>query len=256
MTRLRGLIPGALALLAGTSALGAADGRPIDWNRLSPDGQRLAQPIVTKPQVSRDVSHITYPSRREIWEYLLDYPDFAADVARVLREGKYRIRNVGDHYDVDDGRGVSGIMRPLYVDAGRRIFYLEGQYDTRWFPTLKGRAVVVLDSDHTEPAGGTPQADVRVVGYLRIDNFLVSAFVAIARDFSERTFDSKVRKFFGHVERVSRRACDDPQGLGELLAAQPDLSRERVAEFRRILLKSYIPRTPRASSITASVMVA
>ena len=236
MTRLWGLILGVLALLAAPGAIYAAAGRPIDWTRLSSDGQRLIQPVIQKPQISRDVTDIRYPSRREIWEYLLDHPDFAADVARALREGKYRVHRVGDHYEADDGRGVTGIMKPLYVEAGRRIFYLEGRYDTKWFPTLKGRAVLVLDSNYTEPTGGTPEADVRVVGYLRIENFLVGAFIAIARDFSDKTFDRKVRKFFSHVERVSRRACEDPQGLLDLLAAQPDLNRERIEEFGRILL--------------------
>ncbi len=241
MRRRQGLVLGVVASLAVAGALPAAAGRAIEWNRLSAEGLRLVEPVLNKAQIARDVSHITYPSREEIWEYLLDNPDFAAGVARVLREGKYRIRRVGDHYDADDGRGVTGTMRPLYADAGRRIFYLEGRYDTKWFPTLRGRAVLVLDTDHTQPATGTPQADVRVQGYLRIDNMLVGAFIAIARDFSERTFESKVRKFFSHVERVSRRACEDPQGLADLLAAQPDLDRERVAEFRRLLLSSHRP---------------
>jgi hypothetical protein len=241
MRRLGGLVLGVPALLVIAGTLSAATGRPIEWNRLPSDGLRLVEPIIAKAQISRDVSHITYPSREEVWKYLLDNPDFAADVARVLREGKYRIRRVGDHYDAEDGRGVFAVMRPLYADPGRRIFYLEGRYDTRWFPTLKGRAVLVLDTEHTQPASGVSQADVRVMGYLRIDNVLVGAFIAIARDFSERTFDAKVRKFFSHVERVSRRALEDPQGLADLLAAQPDLTRERVAEFRRILLS---PRRP------------
>lgn len=242
MARRPGLILGVLALLAGAGAPDAGVGQPIDWSRLSADGQRLVEPVVARPQIARDVANITYPSRRELWEYLLDYPDFAADVARALHEGKYRIRWVGDRYDVDDGRGVTGIMRPLLVEGGRRIFYLEGRYDTRWFPTLRGRAVVVLDSEYLEPAGGQPLADVRLQGYVRIDNFFVRAFIAIARDFSERTFDGKVRKFFSHVERVTRRACDDPGGLLALLAVEPGLSRERLAELRAILLRHPLPR--------------
>ncbi len=242
MARRAGLTLGLLALLAGAAAPDAGVGQPIDWGRLPSASQRLVEPVVARPQISRDVDHITYPSRREIWEYLLDYPDFAADVARALHEGKYRLRQVGDHYEADDGRGVTGTVRPLLVEGGRRIFYLEGRYDTRWFPTLQGRAVVVLDSEYVEPPGGQPLAQVRLVGYLRIDNVVVRAFMAIAREFSERTFDGKVRKFFSHVERVSRRACDDPAGLLDLLAAEPRLNRERLAEFRGILLRRPLRR--------------
>jgi hypothetical protein len=243
MARCACLLLAALAVLGGVGLSDAGIRRAIDWSRLSSGGQRLVEPVVTTAQISRDVPHIRYPSRREIWEYLLDYPDFASDVARALREGKYRIRRVADHYDVDDGRGVTGIMRALLAEDGRRIFYLEGRYDTPWLPTLKGRAVLVLDSEYLEPAGGPPLADVRVMGYVRIDNLLVRALVAIVKDFSERSFDGKVRKFFGHVERLSRRACDDPQGLLDFLAGQPGLDRERLAEFRQLLLRLPLPRT-------------
>src|SRR5437660_440292 len=97
MARRAGLTLGLLALLAGAAAPDAGVGQPIDWGRLPSASQRLVEPVVARPQISRDVAHITYPSRREIWEYLLDYPDFAADVARALHEGKYRLRLVGDH---------------------------------------------------------------------------------------------------------------------------------------------------------------
>ncbi len=252
---------------------GAAESGPVDWQRLSPDGQRLVRPVLATAQVARGVEHITYPSRREVCEYLLDHPDFASDVARALREGRYRVRRVGAHYDTWDGRGVSGRMRPLLSQDGRRIFYLEGQYDSRWLPPITGRAVLVLDSRYTTGTNGISMADISVQGYLRLDNRLLGAFLVLARDFSARTFEERVRGFFGHVERVTRRASYEPLGLLELLAEQPDLDRERLVEFRQLLLgreralwdgpvKSsvgprplYMPSAPRASSITASVMV-
>jgi hypothetical protein len=260
----------ALVFLAGASEAGS-----IDWRRLPPEAQRLVQPVVATAQVARGVDHITYPSRREVCEYLLDHPDFAADVARALREGRYRVRRVGDHYDTQDGRGVSGRMHVLLSQEGRRIFYLVGQYDSRWLPRITGQAVLVLDSRYTTATNGTPMADVSVRGFLRLDNRLLGAFLVLARDFSARTFEERVRKFFGHVERVTGRASSDPLGLLEMLGKMPDLDRERLAQFRQLLLgpgqagvestgfgrggrsgavRPYMPSAPRASSITASVM--
>jgi hypothetical protein len=241
MTPRSGLIWGLAAVMVSAVAADAVVGRPVDWSHVALRDRRLVEPVLATSQVAREVPNIVYPSRRDVWEYLLDHPDFAADLARVLREGKYRVRRAGDHWNTEDGRGVSGVVRPVYAADGRRIYYLEGQYDSKWLPTLRGRAVLILDSSYTRAASGTPLADVSVMGYLRVDNVFVGALIAIARDFSSRTFDSKVRRFFGHVERVTRRAWEDPDGLIELMAARPDVDQERLAEFRRLLLGSGAP---------------
>jgi hypothetical protein len=53
--------------------------------------------------------------------------------------------------------------------------------------------------------------------------------------------DRRVRRFFGHVAKVSRRAYDDPEGLAELLTGRPELAADRLAEFRALLLASVAP---------------
>jgi hypothetical protein len=222
-------------VLLGTDA----EAGSVDWRRLSPEAQRLVEPVIATAQVARGVDHITYPSRPDVCEYLLDHPDFAADVARALGEGRYRVRRVGRQYQTSDGRGVSGLMHPLLSQAGRRIFYLEGQYDSKWLQRIKGRAVLVLDTRYTPGTNGIAMADVSVQGYLRLDNRLLGAFIVLARDFSASTFEERVRKFFGHVERVTWRASSDPHGLLDVLAVTPDLDRDRLAEFRQLLLSQY-----------------
>lgn len=228
----------ALSLVACTAVAARAAGPAVDWDRLAPSHRRLVDPVVATSQVSREVGNITYPTRRAIWEYLLVHPDFAAQVARVIRQGKYRIQPVGDHYNVDDGRGVRGVMRPLYAAHDRHIFYLEGAYEaTRWLPTVAGRVVLVLDHRYLEGADGTPLADVVVTGYIRIDSRFIGALLLLAKEFSARTLDTSVRRFFRHVERLNRRALEDPTGLLALLETQPDVDRAQLGEFRRILLR-------------------
>lgn len=227
----------AVSLVACTVAAARAAGPPIDWDRLGPSHRRLVDPVLATSQVSREVGNIVYSTRRAIWEYLLVHPDFAAQVARAVRQGKYRIQPVGDHYDVDDGHGVRGVMRPLYSASDRHIFYLEGAYEaTRWLPTVAGRVVLVLDNRYLEGADGRPLADVAVTGYIRIDSRFVGALLLLAKEFSGRTLETSVRRFFRHVERLNRRALDDPKGLLDLLDGQPEVDRAQLAEFRRILL--------------------
>jgi hypothetical protein len=209
----------------------------IPWHRLSSDASGLVRDVVTQPLVARRVNGITYKSRPEIFQYLLDHPDFAATMARAINVGRYRVIPVPGGYEADDGRGVRGLFRPVYADAQRRVFYLAGRYDPPLFPAMTGRAVLVLDALHAASPDGGGRAEVTVVGFLKVDAVLARIVASVFRSFTQAAVDRKVRRFFRHVEKVSVRAHDDPAGLAQAIQGHPDLPPERVAEFRRLLLK-------------------
>jgi hypothetical protein len=208
----------------------------IPWDRLAPETSGLVREVVMQPLVARQVNGIAYRSRPEIFRYLLDHPDFAATMARVIKIGKYRVTAVPGGYEADDGRGVHGVLRPVYADARRRVFYLAGRYDPPLLPTMTGRAVLVLDSSHVGSPDGGSRAEVTVVGFLKVDSVLARIVARVLREFTQATVDRKVRRFFRHVEKVSVRAYDDPAGLAHEIQGHPDLPPDQVAEFRRLLL--------------------
>ena len=70
--------------------------RSIPWDRLDGTAYDLVRDVVDGAALARQVRDISFRSRKPVFDYLLDNPDFAADVARALREGKYRIRRVGE----------------------------------------------------------------------------------------------------------------------------------------------------------------
>ncbi len=210
-------------------------------DRLELDAYELVRDVVQGAAVAREVRDITFRSHKPILDFLLDHPDFAADVARVLREGKYHVRRVGSLYEADDGRGVRGLMRPLLAENGRRVYYLEGRYDPPLLPALSGRAVIALDSEHVEGPDGVTYCAMRFAGFLKLDSVVADSFARVLQSFSEDQMDRRVRRFFGHVAKVSRRAYDDPEGLAEVLAGRRELAAERLAEFRALLLASVAP---------------
>lgn len=208
----------------------------IPWDHLAPDSSGLVRDVVTRPLVARQVNGIAYKSRPEIFQYLLDHPDFAATMARAIKVGRYRVTPVPGGYEADDGRGVRGLLKPVYADAQRRVYYLTGRYAPSVFPAITGRAVLVLDALHVASPDGKSQAEVTVVGFLKVDSVLARIVAGILRDFTQAAVDRKVRRFFRHVEKVSVRAYDDPTGLAQEIQGHPDLSPGQVAEFRRLLL--------------------
>ena len=213
----------------------------IPWDRLDLPTYLLVKDVVAGAVVARQVDGIWYRSRKEVFDFLIEHPDFAANVARVLKEGKYRVWQTTAGYAADDGRGAYGFFKPLITDGDRRVFYLEGRYDRPFLPTLSGRLVLVLETVHRTNSGGISYAETRVAGFLRLDSAILERLARVAISLSERLLERRIRRFFRHVERVSRRAYDDPEGLAEELARHPDLPAERVAQFRQVLFANRLP---------------
>jgi hypothetical protein len=210
--------------------------RLIPWERLDEEAIVFAREVVGGALVFRHVEGIAFRSRPPVYEFLLEHMDFAAEVARLLGVGRYRVQRAAGGFQADDGRGARGLVRPLGGDDTRRVFSLEGGYDPPLLPTISGRLLLVLDAVHTRAPDGETYAEMSVAGYLRLDSALAEAIAGVARAFTEATVERKVKRFFRHVAKVSRRAYDDPEGLAEELEGHPHLPREVVAEFRRVLL--------------------
>lgn len=220
---------------AGEIAL-VPGGRLIPWAQLDEESFTLARDVVSQALVFRQVDGIAFRSRKEVYDYLIQHMDFAADVARMLRVGKYRIRRTSAGFEADDGHGAHGFLKPLYDDGGRRVFYLQGRYDPPILPSIAGRLVLVLHTSYTQAPDGENYAEMRFAGYLRLDSVLAEVIATVAQSFSDEMVQKKVKRFFRDVARVSRRAYDDPDGLIEELARHPEFEAERVAEFSRVLV--------------------
>jgi hypothetical protein len=219
----------------------ASGRRSIPWDRLDLDSYELVRDVVKGAAVAREVRDITFRSHKPVFDFLFDHPDFAADVARILREGKYRVRRVGTLYEADDGRGVRGVMKPLLSEEGRRLFYLEGRYDPPLLPPLSGRLVILIDTEHLDGPDGVTYCAMKFSGFLKLDSLVADAFARVVQTFSEDQVDRRVRRFFGHVAAVSRRAYDDPEGLAALLDGRAELPADQVGAFRELLLASVPP---------------
>ena len=73
-----------------------------------PVAQRAVwEQLATTADVATRVEAEPFLARAAVFEYLLDHPAFATDVARVLRLSKFTIRNTPRGMVLDDGRGLT-----------------------------------------------------------------------------------------------------------------------------------------------------
>ena len=225
----------------GAVTLRPAWGQAIPLEALPPEVQRLVNDVAGHAVFSHQVRKITYRSRKEVFRFLTEHPEFAATVARILRVGDYQVTRIADSYWGDDSRGAKGLFRVLHVDETRRLYYFEGSYSGRLLPTIHGRVLIVEETQHHLSQDGTSYAETKLTGYLRLDSAVTEFLARITRPIAEAAVERKVRRFFRTVSRMSQYAHDDPEGFYEILAQHPELSEETLTSFRGVLVAYRLP---------------
>jgi hypothetical protein len=231
---------------SGPAATGAITVHPA-WNHSIPlasltrEALALVSDVIGHAVLSHQVAGITYRSRKAVFEFLIERPEFAAAVAKALRVGEYRVVRTPDGYHGDDLRGARGLIRIIYSDETRRIYYLQGSYSHKLLPTINGRILIVAETRHHSSAGGESYAETELTGYLRLDSAITELLAMITRPVAEAAVDQKVKRFFRTITRVSQQAHDDPEGLYETLVRHQDLERETLQSFREALLAHRLP---------------
>jgi hypothetical protein len=98
---------------------------PIATGELPGAARARAEGVLARSIFAQRVSGIRYPSREDVFRFLIDHPDFAAGVARALRVGEYRLKRLDDDaYWGDDKRGATGVLRLLHSDEHHRLYHL------------------------------------------------------------------------------------------------------------------------------------
>jgi hypothetical protein len=205
-----------------------------------------AEGVLARSVFAQRVSGIRFPSREDVFRFLLDHPGFAASVARALRVGEYRVTLLEDGYWGDDNRGATGVIRVLYADDDRRLYHVAGRYQQRWLPVIEGQLLILLEFRHELDEAGRSVVDQSLTGHLRIDTpilgSLAHALGAVSRPLVERTVERKVRRFFRTVARVSRWAHDEPEQLVAALEGHPEVEPGPTLDaFRALLLVDRLP---------------
>jgi hypothetical protein len=219
---------------------------PVPLTALPGPARGHAEAVLGRAIFAQQVTGIRFPSQEPVYRFLLDHPDFAASVVRALRLGEYRVTPREDGYWGDDARGAAGTIRVLYGDDQRRLFHLDGRYERRWWPTIEGQILVLLEFRHEPDETGLSVVEQTLTAHVRLDGAFASTVAQVLQVLSrpavERAVESKVRRFFRTVARVSRWAHDQPEQLAAALDGHPEVEGgPTLAAFRTLLLADRPP---------------
>ena len=218
-----------------SSALGARPNPALPSELPEPDRTRL-QAIADRADVSTRMEAEPFMVRADVFEYLLDHPDFASHVTRTLRLARYRIWRTAEGLFLDDGWGATGQFWIVYVGPGKRVMRARGEYRKGVMPSIQGDAVTMIEYGFTPATDGKSLVRSTVTGFLKLDSRMVALAMKVASTVAQRKADVEANRLMRVFARVSRALDEDPAGVLDQLQQRPDVPPRELEEFRRLLL--------------------
>jgi hypothetical protein len=175
--------------------------------------------VLAKATVSTRVEIEPYPLRLDVFDYLLDHPEFATQMTRALKLARYRIWRTADGLNLDDGWGVTGLITPFYGEGGLRVVYARGRYEQSVLPDIRGPS-------------GRPALVTSMEVFAQLDSAMVATFAGSIAKSKATSEGLHVLKVFSRLSTHLERRADEV--LAEL-GRNPDVSRQELDGFRKVL---------------------
>jgi hypothetical protein len=175
-----------------------------------------------------------YVVRPEVFEYLLDHPEFASHVTRALRAARYKIWREAGSLWLDDGWGVKGTFALAHAEPGLRLMHAQGAYQSA-LPDIKGRAVVALAYKFQPAPQGRQQVATVLTSFVQIDSAVIRAIGRMGGSLVQKKADREARQLLRVFSKVSRAIEDNPAEVYAKVRAHPEVPRQELEEFRKLL---------------------
>lgn len=232
-----------LLVLAVASGSGSAQA-PALPSDLPPGQQARVHAVASRAAVSTRVEGEAFTARPQLFEFLLDHPQLASDIARTLRYGRYRIWRSNEGLVLDDGWGATGTFEIVHAAKGRRVVYARGRYESGWLPDIHGRAVVAVDYEVTPSDDGQILIRPTVTGFLRLDTRFADSFARMAGALAQAQADKKARRLARTFAKTTRAIEADPAGIYTLVKPVTSAPAVDLEGFRRLLNLPAEPAAP------------
>lgn len=209
----------------------ATNVRPV----FRPEQFEQLQAVTSNPSVSARVESEPVVGRRDIFEFLLDHPEFATHVTRALRLARYRIWQAEDGLFLDDGWGATGRLSLVYASSGTRVMYARGAFQQRLLPSITGQAVVTIDYDFRPGADGREVLSAAVTSQLKVDGTFAELVFKLAGPAVVEKAQLESRRLTRLFAKVLRAVEERPAELYAALDRRPDVPRRELETFRTLL---------------------
>jgi len=226
------------AVLLGVSTLpwpvawAGGDATPALPAGVPPADRARMENVLSHATISTRVEIEPYPLRLDVFDYLLNHPDFATQVTRALKLARYRIWTSGAGLNLDDGWGVKGVITPFYGDKGLRVVYARGGYEQSMLPDIRGQAIIFVRYGESRGSAGRPALVTSMEVFAWLDSGMIAS---LAGPIAKSKATSEARHALKVFSRLSNHLELRANEILAELGRRPDVSRPELEEFRRLL---------------------
>ena len=213
-------------------AWAGGDAAPALPSGVPPADRARMENVLSHATISTRVQIEPYPLRLDVFDYLLNHPDFATQVTRALKLARYRIWTSSDGLNLDDGWGVKGVITPFYGDKGLRVVYARGRYEQSVLPDIRGQAIIFVRYDESGATAGRPALVTSMEVFAWLDSGMMASLAGPLAKSKATSEGLHALKVFSRLSRHLEQRGDEV--LAEL-ARRPEVSRPELEEFRRLL---------------------
>ena len=202
-----------------------------------PAGERARlQEVAEAASVSARAAGEPFIARPDVFEFLLDHPEFATHVTRALKLARYRIwRGPEGGLWLDDGWGVLGQFSVVYSTSGTRVAYAHGQYQSGLLPSIKGQAVVLIEYGLSPAADHKSLISPAVTGFVKLESRIMALAGMLAGSVATAKAEKEAKRLVKLFAKASRAIEDNPAHVHEVVRQRADVPRRDLEEFRRLL---------------------
>jgi hypothetical protein len=222
-------------ILAADGAVAVA-GAPVELPSDLPEAARArVRPVTTNPSLAVKVDAEPFVARRDVFEFLLDRPDFATHITRALKLARYRIWRTPSGLGIDDGWGTVGTFEVVHAGDGLRLMYARGVYHHKILPDINGQAVVVIDYETKPAPQGRSLISAAVSGFVKLDSRILAMASKLATSVATAKGEKEARRLVRLFAKTTHAIDADPAGVFDKVRQQPNVPSAELEEFRRLL---------------------
>lgn len=227
-------------------------GLTLPVERVEPAWACRLEPIVSNYTTANKIGPVRIALPPSLYFYLLDRPPLAAALINRLDLGLYQAEPKGPHrYWGQDGAGTWGTVELVYRDQTSRIYYLDGQHESRLLPHVTGKAVLFMSMQPVKDQTGAKSTDTTLVAYTRLDSRVLSGLLSLLRPLVGGTVTSKLHKGVETVNRLGSVMRHQPQQVLFEASDSPPFADEDIAFLKQALAElggpaHRVPRSPKS----------
>jgi hypothetical protein len=242
--------PGTLlsVLLVVVAAVWASptETRPSSFPALAIEDQETRE-ILERPTLRRQFPRIRFVGDRRTYEFLVDHPPLATQLARRLHPPleRYTVTQVGEGvYTIEDRGALRGEAKLVKAMADQRVYWFKGEF--RSLANLlrfAGRMVLILHYREVREGGRTyMQSDPDF--YLRIDHLFFGFMVRLLTPLINLLIDRRVGMIAEATGKLFEQVVSDPEALYRQMTSWNEVRPEDLEAYRRALLLKKLPGGP------------